>query len=124
MKDHYQLSLSIINRLVRKSIYNQAEVIAIYTEKNNEVNTSFMLKHHILSEGKELILIDDTLKDIEADIYIIPAEKFSEDGNIISRVDLGQKSNIFALSFESNKVEHIVNDSKAKVLTEKAGYNV
>lgn len=124
MKDKYQKSLSIVNRLVRKSIYNNAQVVAMYESTEEEVNTTFILKNHILSEEKELKIINNSTKDITADIYIVPASKFDFEGNIVSRIEFINSKKVFSFSFEENKVDKVSGTQKSKVLTEECGYNV
>ena len=88
MEDNYQKSLKVMNRLVRKSAYQNAQIIAMYENQNDEVNTNFMLKIHAESEGKQVIIIDEINESVQADLYVIPISSFNESFEYESRVEL------------------------------------
>lgn len=124
--DYYQKSLKVINKLVTKDIYKNAQKIAIYKNLNeNEVNTNFILYNHIISENKKIFWIDTDNFDTSCfDLVILPILKFSNDCFYLSRININFESNVIGLTFEENQVDYLNNSKKIQILTEKNSYNV
>lgn len=124
--DYYQESLKAVNRLVRKEMYYEAQNFALYKNiDESEVNTSFILYNHLISEHKNVTWIDTVDFDAsDFDIVIIPAQKFSSTGNYISRINVKNANKIVVFSFETNKVDHVTSENTAMVITNQKGYNV
>lgn len=124
--DYYQKSLKVINKLVTKDIYKNAQKIAIYKNLNeNEVNTNFILYNHIISENKEVFWIDTDNFDTSCfDLVILPILKYSSDCFYLSRININFESNVIGLTFEENQVDYLNNSKKIQILTEKNSYNV
>lgn len=124
--DYYQKSLKVINKLVMKNIYQNAQKIAIYKNLNeNEVNTNFILYNHIKSENKEVFWIDSDDFDVSCfDLVILPILKYSSDCFYLSRINVNFENNVIGLAFEENKVDYMQNTKKISILTEKNCYNV
>lgn len=123
MEDNYQKSLRVLNRLVRKSIYKNAQTIAMFKSNSNQVNTNFMLSQHAISENKEIVWIDSINEKVQADLYLIPVDKFNENKEYETSVELKcSKPNMMGLGFEDNLVEtEIETKFKIKILTDKRG---
>lgn len=123
--DNYQISLNVVNRLVRKSLYAKVEKVALYRNEGDEINTSFILYNHLISENKEVTWIEGEEFDATGiDLVIIPAINFDEEGNYISRIKVHNIKKLIVFADEKLKLDFVQSKAKAMVLTEKAGYNV
>lgn len=124
--DNYQKSLKVVNRLVRKSIYENATKVAIYKNlEDSEINTSFILYNHLISEGKEVVWIDGAEFDAKGvDLTIIPITNFDENGNFISRIKVNNFKKLIGFAYDENYSDGVISYNKAMILTPQRGYNV
>lgn len=124
--DNYQESLKVVNRLVRKSIYENAQKVAIYRNLgDDEINTSFILYNHLISENKEVIWIDETSFDASnVDLTIIPVTNFDEEGHFISRIKVHNGNKVIGFAYEQGFTDIVSSYTKISILTSMRGYNV
>lgn len=123
--DNYQASLNVVNRLVRKTLYDNATKVAIYKNEGDEINTSFILYNHLISENKEVVWIESEEFDASGcDLVIIPVITFDDEGKYVSRINVHNYKKIVGFALEEQRSDFVDGTRKAIILTEKVGYNV